>query len=526
MAITDVRRTPITKLQNRWSFRGFAAAFGLFFALGSIWSFASPVSSYPDELAHVIKAAAVVNGQWHGQDSGGQGEEAVVDVPAYLQDYPKPPCFAFTPKVTADCTPEIGTATNDVQLTTSAGNYNPLYYSIVGLPSLVLAGDTAWYAMRLISVALTSLFAAASVSSILSLRRFRTTLAAFAVSCTPMVLYLTGGLNPQSLEIAATTAVFTATLAVMERSRNRENIRPYLVLLTVSAVVLANTRAVSLVWLALAVIAAVLLGGASNLKMLLADRGVRLAGYICAAGSAVGLLWLLTAQTFQSLTGSGEQISKGQAFLTMLDRTFDYATAYIGMFGWLDTPAPNGVYAFWGFLMVGLAVAAACVRPASRLAGPALLLAAIVLLPPVMQSAVIGDVGYIWQGRYILPLVVPFLLACGYALRDVELSRTPFFARLRALLFWLAAGAQVYAFVYVLRRYTVGLARDANWLPMLQGPLWQPPAGWITWAVAYAAALAVAVVLLLRTLRAQSSGHPQDPEAANKDKESETLPCS
>ena len=487
---------------------------------------ASPVSSYPDELAHVIKAAAVASGQWQGQEGGAQGEEALVSVPSYLQDYPKPPCFAFNPGTTADCTPEIGTESNNVELTTSAGNYNPLYYSIVGLPSLVLAGDTAWYAMRLVSVALTSLFAAVSVSSILALRRSWTTLAAFTVSCTPMVLYLSGGVNPQSLEIAATTAVFTSSLAAIERSKDRRALGPFLVMLTASAVVLANTRAVSLVWLALALIAAVLLGGAGNLRTLLVDSRAWLACGVCAAGSAVGLLWLLTAQTFQSLTGNGEQISAGQAFITMLDRTFDYSTAYVGMFGWLDTPAPNAVYAFWGFLMVGLALAAACVRPLSRLAGPFLLLLAVLLLPPVMQAAMVTDVGYIWQGRYILPLVVPFLLACGYALRDVQVPFSLLGAGPAKLLFLLAAAAQFYAFVYVLRRYTVGLVRDANWLPMLQTPLWQPPAGWITWAVAYAAALAVAVVLLLRTLRAQSSICRQDPEPANKDKESETAPCS
>lgn len=526
MATTDIQHPPDFQPAGRWSFRRFAAVFGLFFALGSVWSFASPVSSYPDELAHVIKAAAVASGQWQGQDGSVQGQEAVVSVPSYLKDYPKPPCFAFSPRTTADCTPEIGAGSNDVELTTSAGNYNPLYYSIVGLPALILVGDVAWYAMRVVSVALTSLFAAFSVMSILGLGRHRTTLAAFAVSCTPMVLYLMGGLNPQSLEITATTAVFAATLAVLERSKDGQTMRPYLLMLTISTVVLANTRAVSLVWLALAVIAAVFMGGVSNLRVLLTHRGARLAVYGCAGGSAVGLLWLMTARTFQSLTGDGEQISAGQAFVTMLDRTFDYSTAYVGMFGWLDTPAPNAVYAFWGFLMVGLAVAAASVRPLSRFAGPFLLLTAVILLPPVMQAAVIGDVGYIWQGRYILPLVVPFLLACGYALREADLSHSIFAARMTALVSWLAAAAHLYAFIYVLRRYTVGLVRDANWLPMLQTPLWQPPAWWITWAAAYAAVLAVAVVLLLRTLRGRPAGSRQDPEIANQDKETETYPCS
>lgn len=517
MSFSEVRHPPATELQPRWSFRRFSAAFALFLALGSAWSFSSPVSSYPDELAHAIKAAAVVDGQWRGQPTGSQGEEAVVVVPSYLQDYPKPPCFAFNGAATADCTPGISSSTDPVELTTSAGNYNPLYYAIVGLPSLFLAGDSAWYAMRLVSVALTALFAAASVSAVFSLKRPRSTLAALAVSSTPMVLYLMGGLNPQSLEIAATTAVFTTSLAVLERSARGAALLPYLVMLACSAVVLANTRAVSLLWLALVVIAAVLLTGMGALKAGLALRAVRITGYLCAAGAAVGLLWLATSNTFESLTGSGESISKGQAFVTMLDRTFDYAPAYIGMFGWLDTPAPNAVYAFWVFLLVGIIIATLCVRPLSRLAAPAFLFAAIVLIPPVMQSMVINDLGYIWQGRYILPLVVPFIIACGYVLRDVELPRTAPLNRLLTLCCWLGAAAHVYAFVYVLRRYAVGLSRDANWLAMLEAPLWQPPLAWITWSVVYALVASAAAVLLSRLLRPGRPGpDARDPQLPTK----------
>ncbi len=474
--------------------RLFLGAFLIFVSLGSIWAFASPVSSVPDELAHVIKAAAVVRGQWQGGSSEQQGAELLVDVPAYLKQYPKPPCFAFKAEQPASCTPPIGRDMAPTRLPTSAGNYNPLYYAIVGIPSVWLAGNPAWYAMRIVSAVLSAIMLASAFLGLARLRRPKTAIAAFAVSMTPMVLYFTGGVNPQALEIVSTISVFANMLVVLEHHRELARYRANVVLLAVSAVVLANTRALSLVWLALVVLAALFFAGWKSIRGLLAHRSAIAAVAITTGGAAIGLVWLTTANSLQNLTGTPSTVPKAQALQTMFDRTFDYATAYISQLGWLDVNGPNATIGMWAFLIGGIVVCGLCARPHKQLIALAVLILPILFLPPVMQAAAIQDVGYIWQGRYVLPLVVPFIVACGYALRFYRWPAGPLAGRTVALLLALGVTAHAYTFVYALRRYMVGIGHEANWDKMISAPSWQPPFGWLPWSIAYAAVLILAAV--------------------------------
>ena len=106
----------------------------------------------PDEPAHAIKAASVVRGELMGESNGGQGDRATVSVPGYIADLPAQACHAFDRRVTADCAPVVNA--DDTGLTdaeTSAGNYNPMYYFMVGWPSLLMSGAPAVYAMRIVS---------------------------------------------------------------------------------------------------------------------------------------------------------------------------------------------------------------------------------------------------------------------------------------------------------------------------------------------------------------------------------------
>ena len=75
--------------------------------------------------------------------------------------------------------------------------YPPLYYSIVGLPSLLADSNWAVYLMRLFSAALSSLFIALAVTSAYVWSKNRLLIAGIVIAATPMVMYLAGIINPK-----------------------------------------------------------------------------------------------------------------------------------------------------------------------------------------------------------------------------------------------------------------------------------------------------------------------------------------
>ncbi len=488
--------------------RTFITAFIVLGMLSSLWALASPLMSSPDEPAHTIKAAAVVRGQLQGKNGAAQGERTVVTVPAYIASVEGlPACFAWKPLVAAGCAPQVPASdTNPVEARTSAGNYNPMYYAVTGLPSLVFSGAKAIYAMRIASALIVSAFLALALASLASLRRGRLPLLIGAVSLTPMVLYLGGAINPNALEIGASMAVFATLCLALERMGSSATWKRPLAAMAVSAAILANTRAASLLWLALAVGAALLIFGRRPLQLAVRQRFVWLMAAIVAAGCGLSILWLKTADSFQSLLGEGIDATPIQIVAVMLDRTFEFAAGYVSYLGWLDTRGPSGVLVIWSVLIGATLIAALSFsRRSSRFAVGGLLLA-MVALPPLLQIPLAKDVGYIWQGRYILALLVVMTAACAVALRHVSLPRGTAVRRSVGITVGLAVFGHFYSFVFGLRRYTIGLQESSNWSDMVDKAQWQPPLGWVALALLYLAVLVAAAVVLHRAVFAGADG--------------------
>ena len=479
--------------------------FGMIFLVlslfSTLWSLASPLMSVPDEPAHTIKAAAVAHGQFLGTSGQTQGEELQVVVPKYIAGTKSLTCFAFKVSVTADCSP--GLNAGDVQPVTagtSAGNYNPLYYLVVGLPSRVLSGEPAVYAMRILSGLLCSLFLAAALFATTQFANRRWPVVAAGIATTPMVLYLCGSINPNALEIVTTSAVFVNLCLVLENARDLRRFRFNIVVVGISAAVLANTRALSLLWLALAVLAALFMVPARDVLLLAKDRLVLAMAGLIALAAAGGLLWLRNANTLASLLGTPGTVTPEQAFGTMLDRTFDIAASYVSQLGWLDTNGPTAVFYWWACLTGALLVSALSVGQWRPRLGFIVLAVAALIIPPVLQAQVVTDLGYIWQGRYLLPVIVPMLLAAGLALRSQAFPATPFAKRIAAWAAGFTVAAHTAVFANALRRYGVGISTEANWGSMFGAAKWEPPAGWLALTLAYLAVATLAGVLLHRHL--------------------------
>ena len=251
---TRARRYSLSST-TRSGLRFFLPVFGLLSMLITLWILATPLMAYPDEPAHTIKAAAVARGQFFPAPGESSAPGVHVQVPSYIANLQSQMCFAFKIHEPAGCAPSIPLDDNYLTIgVTSAGLYNPFYYWLVGLPSLFMSGAPAIFAIGIVSGLLSAAFYAAGFTALSRLRHPKWPLIGAAVATTPMVLFLASGINPNSLEIAASMAAFCGLVSVLENARRLDRALPGIVTVGLSAATLANTRNVSLLWLLCGVI--------------------------------------------------------------------------------------------------------------------------------------------------------------------------------------------------------------------------------------------------------------------------------
>lgn len=487
----------------------FALLTAIFALLFGLWSFATPLMGSPDEPAHTIKAAAVVRGQVLVEPGTSFGHGVHVQVPNYIASLHAQSCYKFNRAQDAGCTAPIYSDDTFTNIgVTSAGSYNPMYYWIVGLPTLFMSGAPALYAMRLVSALLCAVFFAAGFTALTELRRPKYPVLVAALSVTPMVLFLGGGINPNSLEIAATMAAFAGFVVALDNWRDTKRVLPALATVAASTVVLANARQISLIWLLCALIVGVCSFRFRRTLTIFSDKRVLIAAGLAVPGAVLGLVWMYLAANGPANVGvAPEGIASPhpdaplyRGFIIMLDRTYDFFPQYIGTMGWLDTPAPELVQLVWGGLMVAALIVPFCVRPLRNWTGYWVALAMLYLVPALLQTALWRGMGFIWQGRYTLPLVMVLFISVGLGLRKLRFPTSPAALRLSRVVFWLLVFCHTLTFVYVLRRYVVGISEIANWQTLFSSPHWQPPGGWFVLSVAYLVVTVAGALLLFRYL--------------------------
>lgn len=497
--------SPATKA----GFGFFIRVFALLSALITLWILATPLMAYPDEPAHTVKAAAVARGQFFPGPGESYGNGIHVQVPSYIANVDSQRCFAFLKEKPAGCAPDIPLGDTFTTIgVTSAGLYNPFYYWFVGLPSLFMSGAPAIFAMRIVSGLMSAAFYAAGFTALSRLRHPKWPMAAAAVATTPMVFFLATGINPNSLEVAASMAAFCGLVSVLENSRQLHLARPGILAVGVSAATLANTRSVSLLWLLCGAIVACLFFRGSDIVAIFRNRLLLVVAGLSAVGVAFGVIWnfvMLTAPPSAGLAPAGisnavEGLRPSNAFVTMLERSFDFVNQYIGVTGWLDAPVPQGVLMFWNMLLIALLLMVFLMRPARLQLGFWAAIGMLAVVPAIVQAALITSSGFIWQGRYSLPLFAIAVISAGLALRFRKFHANLISRRLTRILLWATCVAHLYGFVYVLRRYVVGIPDFANWLVMFTKPDWQPPLSWEVLTLLFAVALVVAASQLYHFL--------------------------
>jgi hypothetical protein len=457
-------------------------SFALFALLGGIWALTLPRLTGPDEAAHAAKAAAVVRGEFtwvarYEVVGTGRGDptrvETWVIVPrAYAQlDYG---CIAVKPIRSADCLPPLSDETVEVAALNSAGSYPPSAYLALGWPSLIFSPEGALHAMRAVHIVLCSAFLASALVAARRADLSRLTILGVAAALTPMVFFLASVVNPNGLEIATSVCVICAGLDVLggrSPTQGRAVAR-----LFVAASVMTLIRPASIA-LAIAAIALVLLVVATRARLaaLIRDRRFQIGlGALGLAFVASGA-WLIFADPLGAVWGAPRPgLSRTDAFRQSFELLPWRGRQMVGVFGWVDAPATLPAWA----ASVWLAVVAALVGCAlwvgswrSRIGVVSSVLAVVGLTTSEALEA--ERVGFIWQGRYSLPLAVTIPILAAFVIGRSDRIPARWREPLAGSAFVVLALVQWLAVAVTLRRFVIG--ESSPILDVITTDGWDPP---------------------------------------------------
>jgi hypothetical protein len=446
-----------------------AVTFGLLWLLAAAWSLGVPRYAAPDEPSHVQRAAALARGDLLGRSAAPLPEGfRLVSIPAEY-GLPDHGCFAFQPVVPASCLafPERD---GDADIPTAAGRYPPMYYGLMAPASLVAPAYPSIWLMRLLSAA----FCAALVTAALMvLRRHpegRTTLPVLLLALTPMAFFLFGVVSPSALEAAA----FAVWVVAVALARSQGSIdRTSVTVLAVAGVALALTRPLSPAWLVVIVVAAGVLAERRRRGVLLRSGPVQITLLVLAVAGALQVAWTMLSG---AISAPDPRLAVDAPLSTVarlaIGDSADQLHQLIGNFGWLDTPAPALTVVLW-LVLVGTALLAALLVAGRReLVVLGSLVAVVIALPVVADIQQAAATGLVWQGRYTLPVAMGVPIVAAFVLARSPLGAVLASARARLLLGGGIAVAQVAAYYWMLRRYTVG---DAGGVWFWTVAAWEPP---------------------------------------------------
>ena len=452
------------------------------------WSFLTPLFSGPDEPSNFIRSAAVVRGEWIGENYPASIEKSYwttyVDIdPQFGVANSIPWCFAPFPEK-----PGCGIAIEDASVVdippwTNMGRYPPLPFVISGIGTVFGPTNLSVYMAR----AMTSLVSAALVAcSAYAIMRRKQSLAGLLIAITPGTVFLASAMNPSAIEICSAVALWSILPSIHQDGCKDHAIQKIFI---IAGVLLIATRPIGVViYVIVSLISWMAYGNAIPVSFFKANKHA-----IITHGVAAGLMvwWYVAVYNFQttpSLTAGSEKFSLTTQLAQSLKHIPELLDHVVGNFGWLDTPIPRGALWLYAF-GTAILVAASMKKIAQRK-----ILALILLLMAVICMSIAIDVNFYamfgWfgaQGRHIAPVLVGLPL--------LAFSQFAFGNRIRIVVtitWWVV---MVWAGLGTLRRYTVGIIGD-NTFSMLTERTWNPTGGfWFSVLLLVAATALVAMVV-------------------------------
>jgi Predicted membrane protein (DUF2142) len=498
--------------------RVFATSFVVVSLLMASWSVASPLFGPSDEETQIAHAVAVVHGQLIG------GTEQTVSNPytqirvpeVYAHIYA--PCFALSLTKPASCASyAVKNPRKIVTTSTYVGRYPPLYYAIVGLPSLFVVSTTGMYMMRLVSCLLGALFLSLAIMAVFTWSRNRWLQLGVLLAATPTAVYFAGSVNPSGLEIMSAICLWVSAL-VLVREHADDPPRGLVALVGCSAVVLVLSRAISPVWAALILVLCIALGSPRELALMaLRRRDLQMWALLVIGAGLFAIAWIYGAHALDlQPDATGPVPHDTQLFhlyLLALGDSPAWLTQMFSAIGWSNTTAPLATYVIWYAAIAFVVVLAlVCGRARSVIVLMATV-ALVVVLPIVLTVSQVPAEGIGWEGRYTLPLAVgvPIIAVSLIGESSLEKMLRDRTATILCVGVWVANSL---AFVEALRRYAVGVHGPLDYF----GGPWSPPVGNVVATIWGVVAMGVFALLLRQLVSCRRpSPLPQTIESRGKE---------
>ncbi|GGA65272.1 hypothetical protein GCM10011490_14930 [Pseudoclavibacter endophyticus] len=454
----------------------FLIALAVVFGMHATWALLTPLGGSPDETAHIVKAAGVAHGQGYGEYVDGTQRRAFTIPTGIRAAVDKVECTALRSNAPAVCdTVTTGGPDGMITVNSTAGLYNPVFYVLVGWPALLGDGDAAVYGMRLLGALLNAIFVAAAIACLSLLPRSRILILAALGIMTPTVAFLGGMVNPNALEVS-TVAAFSAALYVALTVRARGRLLWWLCgLMAIAGMLGLQVRSLSPLWFFVAVVLISVIAGWRACWELLRRRQTIAAIVLVATAGIAALASTLSSGTLAQLGDYEGQGTRWDVGLRVtLFTFFEQVPPMVGAFGWNDASIPD--FAVVAYLVLVLALAATAIlgteSPRGRIA-VLLALAAVPILPAIVQGGSVTNSGYIWQGRYGLALVTVFVYVTAFVARPVfERLRRVMQDRLLAVTIGIVALAHATGLQILLHRYGSGI--ESEYSTLLFSPAWTP----------------------------------------------------
>lgn len=461
----------------------------------------------PDEPAHAAKAAATVRGDFVADESDYNPGRGTFALPDLFQQAWAQACYAFQPDTPASCAaPIAGDLNETVEVASHVARYNPLYYAIIGIPSLFPLSEWTFTAMRLMSAALNAGLVALTFGVLSTLRRRALPTVGVLAAMTPMTFFIGGSMTPQGPEIFGAILVAVSLLSIVfEPHPGLLRVRSWSLVAGAAFFVLA--RGLSPLYVAL--IVALVMLAAPRFRVIadvVRDRKFWLPLAACVVLGVTALVYTLASGSLAlGIVYPDPTLTARDVVSQMVHNTDYYLEQILGTFGWGDVHLPVWLLVLIGGVSVTIAILGLSFAGWRGRLAVALVLLLSFALPIVVQLGSFHQSGMVWQGKYVLPLAVLAPLLSGFlAARTSVLDRASG-AILRVVVV-LVGAYQIVALAFNLHRYVNGA--NGPWVSLIADP-WLPL---IPIALILAAALAswiITAVLLTRTSRRDAVDAPQ-----------------
>ena len=481
--------------------------------LGLVWALLNPLGAAPDEPNHLLYAAAVVRGDL-GHGLGG----TMLVLPARIARYPFRECMAFHPTIpVARCAIgwEPTNGAREVAVVSKAAGYPPLYYAIVGWPTLSGFSSSIWLFMRLLSVMLASLLVGLPI---VLTRRVLPGWAQLAVLLTlaPLVSFLTAVVNPDGAEIAAAIGLGISVIGLQAASRvnsRRDMVRAVAGVALTSGYLMLSRPFSFLEALALLTVFALLTRRDVWRKLDAEISWIRWVLTIPIACFGLGVLYAFGGHHLgtDALTfGTSGHLNVSHA----LHKIPRWLLETVGIFGWNDYQIPPFIAFIW-LAAIGAFGAVALRSATVRERWIVLINSVVAVIAMPVATAVIIYSGNLsqFQGRYEWPLVtgIMFTFAIILAERGGQSADFEIAKHLPKMLIGAVALVCIYhAFSWgvTVVRYGAGLAR-IGWWPSASKFQWYLSSGrTFALSIAVLAFMAVVAGLLRQIWRSETVREP------------------